>query len=115
MKQLADQNRKDVSFNVGDHVFLKLQPYRQQTAFKQAHQKLSNNFYGLYCILERRGSVAYKLQLPEKARIHSTFHVSLLKKYDGKVDEAHMELPPFTEEVIAILEPLSVLNTRWTK
>lgn len=65
--------------------------------------------------MERRGSVAYKLQLPERARIYPIFHVSLLKKYEGKVDGAHMELPPFTKEGVAILEHLSLLDTHWIK
>ena len=52
MKQGADQRRRDVEFQVGDMVFLRLQPYRQHTAFKRAHHKLASRFFGLYPILQ---------------------------------------------------------------
>jgi len=42
MKQGADRKRQDVEFQVGDMVFLKLQPYRQHTAFNRVHHKLAS-------------------------------------------------------------------------
>jgi hypothetical protein len=52
MKQMVDRKRRDVSFEVGSWVLLKLHPYRQQSAFKRVYQKLASRFYGPYLILE---------------------------------------------------------------
>lgn len=70
MKQLADKKRHDVQFQVGDKVFIKLQPYRQHFIFRRAFQKLSCKFFGHFEVLERVEPVAYRLQFPAEARIH---------------------------------------------
>lgn len=118
MKQLADKKRRDMSFEVGERVLLRLHPYRQQTVFKRVHQKLASRFYGPYEILEKIGPVAYKLHLPEGSRVHPVFHVSLLKRYN--TNEENMinhseELPPFTDEGIVMLKPRAILDHRWIK
>lgn len=61
MKSIADRHRQDVEFSVGDWVYLKLQPYRQQTIHSQTSMKLSPRFYSPYEILARIGRVAYRL------------------------------------------------------
>jgi hypothetical protein len=118
MKQLADQKRRDVYFNIGDWVLLKLHSYCQQTVFKRVFQKLANRFYGPYKIIEKIGSVAYKLQLPEGACIHPMFHVSLLKKfYDNMAlkEKTTVALPPFTDERVIFLEPQAIIDYRSIK
>jgi hypothetical protein len=84
MKQQADQNRSERSFEVGDWVFLRLQPYKQMS-HKQAKKdnKLSPKYYGPYKVLEKIGTMAYKLELPTSSRVHPVFHVSCLKKVIG--------------------------------
>ncbi len=114
MKQMADAKRRDIEFQVGDFVFLKLHPYRQHSVYRRASQKLACRFYGPYPIEERIGKVAYKLRLPEGARIHPVFHVSMLKKQVGKTSPISTELPPIADGDIAV-EPEAILDTRWVK
>ena len=84
MKQQADQHRSERSFNVGDCVFLQLQPYKQMSLKKpKKDNKLSPKYYCLYKVLQNIGTMAYKLELPATSRLHPVFHVSCLKKVIG--------------------------------
>jgi hypothetical protein len=79
MRRQADKRRSEWSFNLGDLVFLKLQPYVQSSVACWASHKLAFKFFTPFQILERIGKVAYKLDLPPEAAVHPIFHVSQLK------------------------------------
>ena len=112
MKYFADQHRSEREFSVGDWVFLKLQPYRQQTVAVRKCLKLSAKYYGPFQIEEKVGSVAYKLKLPADTRIHPVFHVSLLKKKLGLVQGSSTKLPEFDAQDQCPLQPESVMRRR---
>jgi len=88
MTSHANQRRREVSFEVGDYVYLKLQPYRQTTVTFRSSLKLSPRFYGPFQILSKVSLVAYRLDLPKDYQIHDVFHVSLLRKHLGSINHA---------------------------
>ncbi|RVW32511.1 Transposon Ty3-G Gag-Pol polyprotein [Vitis vinifera] len=92
-KSYADHRRRDLEFEVGDHVFLKVSPMKSVMRFGRKG-KLSPRFVGPFEILERVGTLAYKVALPPSlSKVHNVFHVSTLRKYI--YDPSHVvELEP---------------------
>ena len=84
MKQQAYQHRNERSFEVGDWVFLRLHPYKQ-VSLKQSkkNNKLSPKYYGPYKVLQKIGTMDYKLELHPSWQVHPIFNVSCLKKVIG--------------------------------
>ncbi|KAL4386137.1 hypothetical protein GQ457_09G025430 [Hibiscus cannabinus] len=109
-KSYVDLKCREIEYVVGDRVFLKVSPWKKVMRFGRKG-KLSPRYIGPYEIVERVGSVAYRLLLPpELERIHDVFHVSMLRKY--RSDPSHVmpveeiELNPdlsYDEEPVEIL------------
>ena len=80
-KSYVDRRRRPLEFEFGDHVFLKVMPKRGVVRFDK-RGKLSPRFIGPFEILERMGTVAYRLALPPSmSGVHEVFHVSMLRRY----------------------------------
>ncbi|KAK7281730.1 hypothetical protein RIF29_09972 [Crotalaria pallida] len=111
MTKFADRKRRPSLIQPGDWVYLKIRPHRQGSMPTRLHPKLAARYYGPYLVLKQVGAVAFKLQLPECARIHPVFHVSQLKRaVGGHVVEP--ELPKELEVDAALYQPESVLASR---
>nr|GEW36031.1 putative reverse transcriptase domain-containing protein [Tanacetum cinerariifolium] len=79
-KSYADKRRKPLDFQVGDKVMLKVSPWKGVIHFRK-QGKLNPCYIGPFKILANVRTVAYRLELPEQLNyVHSTFHVSNLKK-----------------------------------
>jgi hypothetical protein len=105
-KCYTDRRRRELSFEVGDFVYLKVSPMRGLHRFK-VRGNLTPRFIGPFKILEKRGEVAYQLELsPQLSDVHDVFHVSQLKKclrvpeeqipmedLDAKEDLSYQEYP----------------------
>ncbi|KAA0033251.1 pol protein [Cucumis melo var. makuwa] len=109
-KSYADVRRKDLEFEVGDKVFLKVAPMRGVLQFER-RGKLSPCFVGPFEILDRIGLVAYRLALPPSlSTVHDVFHVSMLRKYvpdpSHVVDYEPLEIDEnlsYTEQPVEVL------------
>jgi hypothetical protein len=76
----ANHRRRELSFEVGDFMYLKVSAMRGLRCFK-VRGKLAPRFIGPFKILEKRGEVAYQLELlPQLSDVHDVFHISQLKK-----------------------------------
>ncbi|GJS88931.1 putative reverse transcriptase domain-containing protein [Tanacetum coccineum] len=79
-KSYADLKHKPMDYQVGDKVMIIVSPWKGVVRFGK-WGKLNPRYVGPFKVLEKVGSVAYKLEIPEElSRVHNTFHVSNLKK-----------------------------------
>jgi hypothetical protein len=111
-KSYADHGRRELSFEVGDFVYLKVSPMRGLRRFK-VRGKLAPRFIGPFKILEKRGEVAYLLELsPQLSNVHDVFHVSQLKKC-LRVPEEQIPMEDLdTKEDLSYQEhPVRILET----
>jgi hypothetical protein len=111
-KSYVDHRRRNLSFKVGDFVYLKVSPMRGLHHFK-IRGKLAPRFIGPFKILEQRGEVAYQLELPPQlSDVHDVFHVSQLRKC-FRVSEEQIPLEEVTvgEDLTYQEYPLKILDT----
>ncbi|XP_060968358.1 uncharacterized protein LOC133035934 [Cannabis sativa] len=102
-KSYADLKRRDIEFEVGDHVFLRMTPRKGLSVKRFGKRgKLSPRYVGPFQILDRVGSVAYRIALPPSlSGVHNVFHVSQLRKYVS--DPSHV----LSYETLGLQEDLS--------
>ncbi|PKA66820.1 putative mitochondrial protein [Apostasia shenzhenica] len=112
MKVQADKHRRERELQVGDFAYVKLQPYRQHSLARRKSYKLSPRFFGPFEVLAKVGKVAYKLKLPEHAKLHPVFHISLLKKKIGNAPEGETLPLEITSQGHLRVEPMAILKRR---
>ncbi|XP_073309948.1 uncharacterized protein [Primulina huaijiensis] len=101
MKKYADKGRRDVEFQVGERVLLKLTPQIwKKISAKTVHHGLVPRYDGPFEVMTKVGKVAYRLKLPDRLKIHPTFHVSFLKKFqEDKTRVQTSRAPPVVRYV----------------
>ncbi|GJZ67267.1 putative reverse transcriptase domain-containing protein [Tanacetum coccineum] len=110
-KSFADKRMKPLEFSVGDHVLLKVSPWKGVVCFGKKG-KLAPRFVGPFEITKSIGPLAYRLRLHEELNgVHDMFHLSNLKKCLADLT-LHVPLEEiqvgaklnFVEEPVEILE-----------
>ena len=115
MTQQANKRRMERTFEIGDWVYLRLQPYVQQSLMPRSSHKLSFRCFGPYQISQKVGAVSYRLHLPESSKIHPVVHVSLLKKAIPPTAQVSKELPVSFIDLTTQGQPEEILGERLIK
>jgi hypothetical protein len=109
----ANKRRRPLQFEVGDHVYLKVSSMKGVKRFG-VKGKLSPRYIGLFPILEKCETMAYKLELPPSlAGVHDIFHVSQLKKcLKAPVNIVLPEVAPLEADLTYPEHPIKILDQK---
>lgn len=97
MRLQVNTHRTDQSFNEGDWVLLRLQPYQQLSVSGRGPPKLAKRYVGPFRVLRVIGAVAYELDLSAEAQVHPVFHVSKLRPFHGTPPDHHPLFRPLSQ------------------
>jgi hypothetical protein len=102
-----------LEFEVGDHIYLWVSPMKGVKRFGMKG-KLASRYIGHFRILEKCGTMAYKLELPPSmARVHDIFHVSQLKKcLNAPVDVVLPKVTPLKPYLTYPEHPIKILDQK---
>lgn len=110
-KRYYDEHHRPLEFAVGDWVWLHMLHRPAQSLMPGRRNKLSPKYAGPFKVLERIGTVAYRLLLLTHARIHDVFHIGVLKPFHGPPPTTTPELPPLHDGRI-LDAPVRVLHAQ---
>jgi hypothetical protein len=106
-------HRVEHSFEIGDVVFLRVQPHRLFPFRRGGGKRMRSHLCGPYKVIWRVGEIAYETEFPKGSRIRSILYVSCLEKALGPRATTSTELPPLDERGQMILTPEEVLDATW--
>ncbi|GJX87471.1 putative reverse transcriptase domain-containing protein [Tanacetum coccineum] len=98
-------------YGLGDRVMLKVSPWKGVVRFGK-RGKLNPRYVGPFKVMEKVGSIAYKLELPQElSRVHNTFHVSNLKKcYSDEPLAVPLEGLHVDDKLRFVEEPIEIID-----
>nr|GFB94756.1 putative reverse transcriptase domain-containing protein [Tanacetum cinerariifolium] len=110
-KSYADKKRKPMDFQVGEKVMLKVSPWKGVVRFGK-RGKLNPRYVRPFRVLEKVGTIAYKIELPQElSRVHNTFHVSNLKKcYSDDPLTVSLDGLRIDDQLYFVEEPVEIMD-----
>jgi hypothetical protein len=107
----ANKRCRPLAFEVGDHVYLRVSPMKGVKSFV-VKEKLASRYIRPFPILEKCGTMAYKLDLPlSLTGVHNIFHVPQLKKsLKALVDVVLLDVTPLEADLSYPKHPIKVLD-----
>lgn len=115
MKANADKHRREEKFEIGEQVYLKLQPYKQKSLAHRPFEKLAPSYTLLWAFYHFGMYWKGGLQVGIKtSKLHPVFHVSQLKRAYGTNHQFNPLPPTLTLDLELVMEPNVVLGVRKT-